>query len=183
MTSRATGTTRISSKIAGGAFALALGATMISATGTAQAENNGFFVSKGKNSGSSFGFSFFRPTPKGKVLAKIDLSDQRMNIFVNGRRYYSFKVSTARRGYVTPTGAWRPTRLHEMWYSRKYDNSPMPHSVFFKGGYAVHGTNSISRLGSPASHGCIRLHPNDAKTFYNMVKANGMRNTTVKIVH
>ena len=114
---------------------------------------------------------------------KIDISDQRMNIFVNGRRYHSFKVSTARRGYVTPTGSWRPTRIHKMWHSRKYDMSPMPYSVFFKGGYAVHGTNSISRLGTPASHGCIRLHPSDARTFYNIVKVNGMRNTTVKIVH
>ena len=145
----------------------------------AKAENSGGFGKK-----SVFGFSFFRASaPKGKVLAKIDLSDQRMNIYVNGRRYHSFKVSTARRGYVTPTGSWRPTRLHEMWHSRKYNMSPMPHSVFFKGGYAVHGTNHISRLGRPASHGCIRLHPSDARTFYNMVKANGMRNTTVKIVH
>lgn len=168
-----------STTFASSAAAFILGAAVFMAPSSASAENVGFSSNK-----RTFGFNFFTKTaPKGKVVAKIDISDQRMNIFVNGRRYHSFKVSTARRGYVTPTGSWRPTRIHEMWHSRKYDMSPMPHSVFFKGGYAVHGTNSISRLGSPASHGCIRLHPNDARTFYNMVKANGMRNTTVKIVH
>lgn len=179
MTSRTTRFPRISTAFAGSALALLAATCLAVAPGVAKAENSGGFAKK-----SVFGFNFFRArAPKGKVVAKIDLSDQHMNIYVNGRRYHTFKVSTARRGYVTPVGSWRPTRLHEMWHSRKYDMSPMPHSVFFKGGYAVHGTNSISRLGSPASHGCIRLHPNDARTFYNMVKANGRRNTTVKIVH
>ncbi len=174
MTSRATLFSMTSTS-----FAAALGAAVFLAPGAALAENNGFSSGKG-----TFGFSFFRAAaPKGKITAKIDISDQRMNVYVNGRRYHSFKVSTARRGYVTPTGSWRPTRLHEMWHSRKYNMSPMPHSVFFKGGYAIHGTNHINRLGRPASHGCIRLHPNDARTFYNMVKANGRKNTTVKIVH
>ncbi len=179
MTARATRYFRTSTAFASSAFALVVGTAMVLTAGTANAENSGGFAKK-----SVFGFNFFKTTaPRGKVVAKIDLSDQRMNIYVNGRRYHSFKVSTARRGYVTPTGAWRPTRIHKMWHSRKYDMSPMPYSVFFKGGYAVHGTNSISRLGSPASHGCIRLHPNNARTFYEMVKANGMRNTTVKITH
>ncbi len=179
MTSRTPRFPRISTLIAGSALTVLAATSLSLTTSVANAENSGGFSKK-----SVFGFSFFNTTaPKGKVVAKIDLSDQRMNIYVNGRRYHSFKVSTARRGYVTPTGAWRPTRIHEMWHSRKYDMSPMPYSVFFKGGYAVHGTNSISRLGTPASHGCIRLHPTDARTFYNMVKANGMRNTTVKIVH
>ncbi|NNF77183.1 MAG: L,D-transpeptidase [Rhizobiales bacterium] len=179
MTSKKTRFPRISTAFAVSALAVLAATSLALAPTVAKAENSGGFAKT-----SVFGFNFFKTTaPKGKVVAKIDLSDQRMNIYVNGRRYHTFKVSTARRGYVTPTGSWRPTRLHEMWHSRKYDMSPMPHSVFFKGGYAVHGTNSISRLGSPASHGCIRLHPADARTFYNMVKSNGMRNTTVKIVH
>ena len=92
-----------------------------------------------------------------------------MEVLVDGRPTFEWKVSTARKGYVTPTGSYKPTRLEEMWYSRKYDNSPMPHSVFFHGGYAVHATNAIKRLGTPASHGCIRLHPNDAADFYQLV--------------
>ena len=81
----------------------------------------------------------------------------------------------------TPTGAFKPTRLHEMWYSKKYDNAPMPHSVFFNGGYAVHATYAISRLGRPASHGCVRLHPTAAADFYRLVEIFGPANTRIVI--
>ncbi len=117
-----------------------------------------------------------------KVVAKIDLSQQRMSIIVNGRKQYSWPVSTGRRGYRTPVGTWRPTVLRRMHYSRKYYNSPMPHSVFFLGGYAIHGTGAIKRLGRTASHGCIRLHPRNARRLFSLIKTYGKRNTRVKIV-
>ena len=116
-----------------------------------------------------------------KVVAKIDLSSQNMTVSVNGWPYASWKVSTARRGYRTPIGSWRPKWLARMHYSKKYHNSPMPHSIFFLGGYAIHGTRSIRHLGRRASHGCIRLHPSNAKKLYNLVKKYGMRNTQIKI--
>lgn len=116
-----------------------------------------------------------------KLVAKISISAQRMEVSVDGRRTFAWKVSTARRGYVTPKGSFKPTRLHEMWYSRKYDNAPMPHSVFFHGGYAVHATDAVKRLGQPASHGCIRLHPEAAADFYALVKAFGPTNTSIII--
>ena len=118
-----------------------------------------------------------------KVVAHIDLSSQRMNVTVDGRHYASWKVSTARRGYRTPVGSWRPKWLARMHYSRKYDMSPMPHSIFFLGGYAIHGTNSIKRLGRPASHGCIRLHPSNARKLFSLVKQHGMRNTRIRITY
>jgi lipoprotein-anchoring transpeptidase ErfK/SrfK len=68
-----------------------------------------------------------------------------------------------------------------MHYSRKYHNSPMPWSVFFKGGYAIHGTNAIRRLGRPASHGCIRVHPRNAKKLYQLIKRYGKQNTRIII--
>ncbi len=117
-----------------------------------------------------------------KVIAKIDISDQKMRVYVNGFRRHSWKVSTARKGYRTPTGSWKPTRTHKMWYSRKYDMSPMPYSVFFYGGYAVHGTNAVKKLGRPASHGCIRLHTKNAKRLYSLVKKYGRNNVEIKIV-
>jgi len=117
-----------------------------------------------------------------RVVATISLSDQRMNVTVDGRSTYAWKVSTARKGYVTPTGSFKPTRMHEMWYSRKYDNAPMPHSVFFHGGYAVHATDAVKRLGHPASHGCVRLHPNAAADFYALVEQVGAMNTSIVIV-
>lgn len=116
-----------------------------------------------------------------KVVARIDISDQRMEVLIDGRSTFLWKVSTAGRGYVTPRGAFKPIRLEKMWYSRKYDMSPMPHSVFFHGGYAVHATNAIKRLGTPASHGCIRLHPNDASDFYQLVRTFGRSNTSIVI--
>lgn len=115
------------------------------------------------------------------LVAHIDISSQTMTVSSHGRTVYVWKVSTARSGYRTPTGSYRPTVLRRMWYSRKYDNSPMPHSVFFRGGYAIHGTGAIKRLGSPASHGCVRLHPSNAATLFSMIKRTGAKNTRIVI--
>ncbi|ODT08606.1 MAG: hypothetical protein ABS58_01850 [Mesorhizobium sp. SCN 65-20] len=117
-----------------------------------------------------------------QIVARVSISQQRMQVLVDGRPTFLWKVSTAGRGYVTPTGSFKPTRMHEMWYSRKYDNAPMPHSIFFNGGYAVHATNHISRLGRPASHGCVRLHPDDAADFYQLVESFGPSNTSIVIM-
>ncbi|WP_420844722.1 L,D-transpeptidase [Jiella avicenniae] len=115
------------------------------------------------------------------IVAKVDLSSQTLTVISNGKVMYRWPVSTARRGYRTPTGSWKPKRMHRMWYSRKYDMSPMPYSVFYSGGYAIHGTGAVSRLGRPASHGCVRLHPANAKAFYSLVKQAGMGNTRIVV--
>lgn len=117
-----------------------------------------------------------------QVVAKISISEQKMRVIVDGRETFEWKVSTAGKGYQTPTGTFKPTRMHKMWYSRKYDNAPMPHSIFFHGGYAVHATPHVKRLGQPASHGCIRLHPEHAEDFFELVKAFGPQNTQIVIV-
>ena len=114
---------------------------------------------------------------------RIDISSQSMAVNVNGWPYGRWKVSTARDGYYTPRGAWRPYSLKTMHYSRKYDNSPMPHSIFFLGGYAIHATYYIKQLGRPASHGCIRLHPSNAAKLYSLVQRHGLRSTRITIVH
>jgi lipoprotein-anchoring transpeptidase ErfK/SrfK len=113
------------------------------------------------------------------VVARIDISQQTMTVSENGQVLYAWHVSTGRSPYRTPRGTFRPTRMHKMWYSRKYDNAPMPHSIFFYGGYAIHGTDQVGNLGRPASHGCVRLHPSHAKTLYNLVLAHGARNTRI----
>lgn len=117
------------------------------------------------------------------LVAKIDVSKQTMTVTKHGRVLYSWKVSTARKGYVTPRGTWRPKRMHKMWHSRKYDMSPMPYSVFYHGGYAIHGTSAVGRLGSPASHGCVRLQTANARTFYNLVSQVGMGNTRIVVMN
>ena len=104
------------------------------------------------------------------VVVTVDKTAQRLTVEVDGFTQYQWPVSTARWGYRTPNGSYRPQRLERRWYSRKYDWSPMPHSIFFNGGYAIHGSTEVSRLGRPASHGCIRLHPNNAATLFNLVQ-------------
>ncbi|MCS0501732.1 L,D-transpeptidase [Ancylobacter mangrovi] len=115
------------------------------------------------------------------VVARIDLSSQRMEVWVDGWREYVWSVSTARRGYRTPVGTFRPQRMYRRYFSRKYYNSPMPYSIFFHGGYAIHGTNDLRRLGRPASHGCIRLRPGNAATLYALVNSYGRNNTSIVI--
>ncbi len=117
------------------------------------------------------------------IVARIDVSAQTMTVSENGIVRYSWPVSTGRKGYRTPRGTYRPTRMHKMWYSRKYDNSPMPHSIFFTGGYAIHGTDYIKSLGRPASHGCVRLHPKHARALFNLVLAHGRANTRIVLVN
>lgn len=115
--------------------------------------------------------------------ARIQLSSQTMTVTRHGRVIHTWPVSTARKGYVTPRGTWRPTRLHKMWHSRKYDNAPMPYSVFYHGGYAIHGTSAVKRLGSPASHGCVRLDTANAAAFYALVKQVGPGNTRIVVTN
>jgi lipoprotein-anchoring transpeptidase ErfK/SrfK len=117
------------------------------------------------------------------VIAVVDVSTQRMTVTVDGGPYAVWKVSTARRGYYTPRGSFRPKYLKRMHYSRKYDNSPMPYSVFFDGDYAIHGTEYVRRLGSPASHGCIRLHTANAANLYYLIKRYGQGNTSIRVVN
>lgn len=107
------------------------------------------------------------------VTARISNSRQAMQVYVNGSLAYVWPVSTARAGYRTPAGSYRVQRMARMWYSRKYHMSPMPYSLFFRGGYAIHGTSEVRRLGRPASHGCVRLAPGNAATLYSLVQRFG----------
>jgi len=110
---------------------------------------------------------------QAKVQISIDLSSQRMSVQSDSGASYSWPISSARAGYVTPRGTYHPTSLQTMHRSKKYHNSPMPHSIFFNGGYAIHGTYAVRALGRPASHGCIRLAPAHAATLFSLVRNEG----------
>jgi hypothetical protein len=114
------------------------------------------------------------------VVVTVDKSAQRLSVSVDGTPRYEWPVSTARMGYNTPNGSYRPERLARKWFSSKYDWSPMPYSIFFHGGYAIHGSYEISHLGRPASHGCIRLHPANAAVLFRLVQEN-MRDTRIVV--
>lgn len=116
------------------------------------------------------------------ALAQFDVviskRHQSMTVYEDGQLIDVWHVSTARRGYSTPSGTFHPYSYQPMHYSKKFDNAPMPHSIFFAGGYAIHATPHVGNLGRPASHGCVRLHPANAAKLYNMTKGE---RTTIHI--
>ena len=118
---------------------------------------------------------------QASVRVRVDISTQRMQVYVNGRLRHVWRVSTGRRGYSTPTGSFRPTRLERKWYSRKYHWSPMPHSIFFIGGVAIHGSYKTRMLGRRASHGCVRLAPRNAARLFGLVRRHGPGRTRIVV--
>jgi lipoprotein-anchoring transpeptidase ErfK/SrfK len=118
---------------------------------------------------------------RADVVVQIDKSSQRRAVSVDGATRYNGPVSTGRSGYGTPSGVFHPQSMARHYFSRKYYNAPMPHAIFFYYGFAIHGTNDLARLGGPASHGCVRLHPSHAAALFALVQRNGPRNTRIEI--
>ena len=123
-----------------------------------------------------------RETPGPQLTARVDLSEQRMYVYLDEKLLVTYPVSSGRKGYGTPTGQWNAYWLSPKHRSRKYNNAPMPWAVFFHGGYAVHGTTDLRNLGRPASHGCIRRAPDNAKAFFRLVEVSGKESTLISIV-
>ncbi len=119
-------------------------------------------------------------TAHAEVVVRVDKAAQRMHVLVDGQVRHKFVVSTGLAG-GPPTGTFRPQRLERSWHSRLFNMAPMPYSIFFHGNFAIHGTNAISKLGRRASHGCVRLRPDNAATLFNLVKTHGMANTRIII--
>ena len=119
------------------------------------------------------------PAQAATLVARVDVAAQKMTVTHLGKVVHEWPVSTARAGYATPRGEYRPQRMHKMWHSRTYDMSPMPFAVFYDRGWAVHGTSAVNRLGSPASHGCVRLATPNAEAFYTLVRQVGPGNTRI----
>ena len=118
---------------------------------------------------------------EANVLVRVDRATQTMEVAVDGASLYRWPVSTGRRGFGTRAGTFHPQRMAPRWFSTVYYNAPMPHAIFFHGGYAIHGSYDIARLGGPASHGCIRLHPSAAATLFGIIQREGMHNTTIVV--
>ena len=119
---------------------------------------------------------------QAKVAITIDKDNQQMTVAVDGVERYHWPVSSGIPSRETPGGSFRAFRMEEDHYSKEFDDAPMPHSIFFtKQGHAIHGTDSVSRLGTPASHGCVRLSRANASTLYALVQEEGVLNTTVTL--
>ena len=119
---------------------------------------------------------------QAKVAITVDKDNQQMTVAVDGVERYRWPVSSGLPSYETPNGSFRAFRMEEDHYSKEFDDAPMPHSIFFtKIGHAIHGTDSVNRLGSPASHGCVRLSRENASKLWDLVKQEGVLNTTVTL--
>jgi hypothetical protein len=119
---------------------------------------------------------------QAKVEITIDKNAQLMTVDVDGVERYQWPVSTGNPSHETPNGTFRAFRMEEDHYSKEFDDAPMPHSIFFtKIGHAIHGTDSESHLGTPVSHGCVRLSRANASTLYALVEQQGVLNTTVTL--
>src|SRR6476659_11114215 len=128
------------------------------------------------------GFLLIATGAQAKVAITVDKDNQQMTVAIDGVERYRWPVSTGIPSYETPNGSFRTFRMEEDHYSKEFDDAPMPHSIFFtKIGNAIHGTDSESRLGTPASHGCVRLSRANASTLYELVQKDGVLNTTVTL--
>jgi len=118
---------------------------------------------------------------KAEIVAQVSIASQSMTVTIDGVSTYTWPVSTARRGYVTPKGSWGVQSMHKMTYSSLFNNAPMPWTIFYSGHYGIHGTTDIKKLGQPASAGCIRLHPDNARTLFEMVQERGPKSFKVVV--
>lgn len=118
-----------------------------------------------------------------KILVSVSISQQKMSVKILGRQEIVWPVSTARPGKTTPIGSWQPKWLSKNHKSSLYNNAPMPYSIFFNGHYAIHGTTQIDKIGSPASAGCVRLHPDNAAILFNLTKQVGLSSVKIEITN
>lgn len=115
-----------------------------------------------------------------RLIITINKVSQKMTVALDGDTKYSWPVSTGAPGYDTPSGTFRPFRMEKEHFSKEWDDAPMPYSIFFTGeGHAVHGSYHVKSLGRRASHGCVRVHPDNAATLFALVQQTGMSNTRV----
>lgn len=121
-----------------------------------------------------------KPKPQPRLVITINKVSQKMTVVLDGDTLYRWKVSTGAKGYDTPSGNFRPFRMERDHFSKEWDDAPMPHSIFFTTrGHAVHGSFHTKSLGRRASHGCVRLHPDNAAKLFSLVSKTGMSNTRV----
>ena len=115
------------------------------------------------------------------VDISVDKTTQKMTVSVDGVMRYVWPVSTGRPGYDTPDGRYHPRWMSVLHHSTLYDDAPMPDSIFFARGYAIHGFTDTPFGAAAVSHGCVRLPPRDAAALFRLVKQDGMANTTIVI--
>ena len=172
-------------------FGLALGLAVLTSTASLAAEEPAQTSEQGTVTPVATEPAPAAPAPAPVVAAPkkaettlvidIDLTRQRMSVTEYGKSVGSWPISSGAAGFRSPTGTFRPLWASKLWFSKKYDNAPMPHAVFFSGGVAMHATQATGMLGHPASHGCIRQSPANAATTYKLVAKHGHAATKITV--
>jgi len=122
------------------------------------------------------------PAARADILITINKATQQMAVMEDGALLYQWPVSTGAPGYDTPSGEFKPFRMERDHFSREWDDAPMPNSIFFtREGHAIHGSGHVKAIGTPASHGCVRLEPKHAAILFDLVKQEGMSHTRVEL--
>jgi hypothetical protein len=125
-----------------------------------------------------------------QVFAHVKKAEQKLYLYVNGQLQAVWATSTGTTGHGTPNFDTRPDgRIYNKYTSKKYPGGDynglgnMPYAVFIRGGFAIHGTGrgNWPKLGRPASHGCIRIHPDNAAVFNSLVRNAGIQNTWITV--
>lgn len=116
------------------------------------------------------------------IVVRVIVEEQMMHVFHGGKLVHEWPVSTARAGKITPRGQWTAQFLSRNHRSSRYNNAPMPFAIFYDGHYAVHGTDQIGMLGRPASAGCVRLHPDNARVLFELARAEGLQNVQIVVM-
>jgi len=121
------------------------------------------------------------PARADEIVAYVSISKQTLTVTVDNMSVYVWPISTARRGYVTPKGTFNVQSMHKTTYSRLFNNAPMPFTIFYDGHYGIHGTTDVKKLGRPASAGCVRLHPENARFLFELVQKRGPKSLAVVV--
>ena len=140
-----------------------------------------------------FSFSVFAGGCKRQTCAvwvKVSKATQTAELYINGELQGDWDVSTGTAGHGTPNLDKHPNgRIYEKYSSTKYPGGDykglgnMPYAVFISGGIALHGTpkGNWKKLGRKASHGCVRMHPDNGLMVNRLVRKYGVSNSWVTI--
>ncbi len=107
--------------------------------------------------------------PDGERRIEVDLSDQTLTAWQGDVAVLHTAVSTGRAEYPTVTGTWpiriklRSTRM----IGPGYDTPDVPWTMYYFRGYAVHGAYWHNNFGTPVSHGCVNMRPDEAKLLFD----------------
>ena len=124
------------------------------------------------------------------VWVKVSKSEQRLYLYRNGNLEATWPVSTGAAGHSTPNFDRNPNgRIYDKYTSTKFPGGDykglgnMPYAIFIEGGFAIHGTGTGNwkKLGQAASHGCVRIHPDNAFYLNRLVRQAGIYQVWITI--